>query len=1504
MINGSSGWVNTSYSNFAWDRNTNNLILPDNDTDGLVLYHKMSGSSGITSYNMNLTSDNNGTLTNMNTGLDNGSSGWNSSGKYGNAIAFDGVNDYIDAGSDESLNITGAITVEAWVESSVFSTTFQGIYTQNENENDLKNVQIYTRTSAGAMVLFNVLNETAGSRKYISVGNLINNKLTHIVCVWDGEDILTVYIDGVAYTEASTNEVQARTYGNTYFGYSSNAGTVKSTNGIIDSIRIYNRALSNDEINQTMNNTMVTSINFTHWHDAGAGYVIPSFIVNMTGEINYTVEYADNASDSWTQIGGYYTANSTPEISGTTFQDTDARITLYGNGTTTPEYVEITFVTEAAPEGAAPNITSWQNNKTVNDTLDFTINTSEEVIFNATANQTIVTWNWYKDNADQSNNYDNITLNWSAAGLKHVVVNATNANGTSASITWNVTVESIIPTVSLLSQTPSLLYQNTTGTFNMSWGITHGVIGLNNTSVSMIYTLYDFLHSNYNTSLRYPSNNRSALDSITGEYILRKDNRNDSLNFEDNATITGGNIYQWAGADENTTRLSIVPVNDTYTIVNWNGTIQDTVSGSTWYLDRSEQENAVMTGHEINKFNHVLIQTVMPLHDALHTNQLLDIYIDSFDGGLNPIKLSQIYYLNNSYDPLGAVNPEDSPYAFLITTKNATQWFTDDYVVGNSSYSNSVTLNLSDVISNGILPTSKFYIYIDTEAATTRSYWMNKTNSDTSTNLTFGETESMWIGDGAPFTAHAYTPNIFITSRSNNTQFKTNLYVADNNGVWANAGIQTTNISLSEYPPTTPSINHFHTSEVDYDMNGTYNGVFDIGIGVASDPDGGVVTHNLTLHYDNETFAAIINNTFTNGDITHNGVFADIEFNSIPYYSDDWNYTLKVVATDDEGESIDTWLNVNFTLQDTAPPASITGLTNDTSILFYHNWSWTNPVDSDFNGTMIYINGIFVSNVTNTTTFYNFSVSAHNESTISTHTFDLTGNINSTWVNHTSIIPNNAPTLSGLPDNSTNEDTDLIGAFDLDDYFVDADSDTPTYQVQSNDQSGDVTVTIQGDNTVDYTLSANWNGVANIVFNVTDGYGGTDSDAIILTVTAVNDTPVMDAIGDQSVNEGSLLTIDVNATDVETDTLYYDTNFTLGSMDHSTGIFTWTPNYIQSGIYSVLFNVTDNNTVDSEIITITVNNIPLSIDSYWNNITGESLTLSASVNDSIEFGVTTNRSAENISWYRDTIFAENDSTTAQGNYTTSWAIAGIYEVNVTAFNNSEQTANTTFVITISAADTSAPSITNLTNSTPSSSTVTITWDTNETANSFVCYGLNETTVNDWSGCTNSSWTNSTSSISIGLTGLTSNTTYYYKPYSEDTTGNANTSVAAQNFTTASITETYVPLSIFTMWSVIMLISASLSFMLSGIYGISSSLLTVMIAYMNSKVLINGQLVQYFSGVSSGDIIVTGTRVMESLSMSYIFLFIAIIMTGVFISKTYTEVTRLLTPDLGGDDLFD
>jgi hypothetical protein len=102
-----------------------------------------------------------------------------------------------------------------------------------------------------------------------------------------------------------------------------------------------------------------------------------------------------------------------------------------------------------------------------------------------------------------------------------------------------------LTTITLLSQTPSAIYANSTGHFNVTWGISYnGTVGLSNSSIAFMYTVMDTETGSRNHSIRVPSNNRSAFYDAIGEYILRSDNRNESRNFEDNDTITGGNIYE------------------------------------------------------------------------------------------------------------------------------------------------------------------------------------------------------------------------------------------------------------------------------------------------------------------------------------------------------------------------------------------------------------------------------------------------------------------------------------------------------------------------------------------------------------------------------------------------------------------------------------------------------------------------------------------------------------------------------------------------------------------------------------------------------------------------------------------------------------------------------------------------------------------------------------------------------------------------------------------------
>ncbi|MCK4798929.1 MAG: hypothetical protein KAT05_16255 [Spirochaetes bacterium] len=92
------------------------------------------------------------------------------------------------------------------------------------------------------------------------------------------------------------------------------------------------------------------------------------------------------------------------------------------------------------PPPPKPHIYSWNNSQTKTDMLDLSFNTANASIltFNAHANQTIDKWNWYLDGVNKSNNYDNITFNMTAYKRYVIQVNATNINGTSNTVTWNV----------------------------------------------------------------------------------------------------------------------------------------------------------------------------------------------------------------------------------------------------------------------------------------------------------------------------------------------------------------------------------------------------------------------------------------------------------------------------------------------------------------------------------------------------------------------------------------------------------------------------------------------------------------------------------------------------------------------------------------------------------------------------------------------------------------------------------------------------------------------------------------------------------------------------------------------------------------------------------------------------------------------------------------------------------------------------------------------------------
>lgn len=111
-----------------------------------------------------------------------------------------------------------------------------------------------------------------------------------------------------------------------------------------------------------------------------------------------------------------------------------------------------------------------------------------------------------------------------------------------------------------------------------------------------------------------------------------------------------------------------------------------------------------------------------------------------------------------------------------------------------------------------------------------------------------------------------------------------------------------------------------------------------------------------------------------------------------------------------------------------------------------------------------------------------------------------------------------------------------------------------------------------------------------VTFSVSDGELS-DVEVVTITVNNVDRPPVLDSIGAKTVEEGSLLSFSISATDPDEDALSYSATGLPTGATLSSGSFSWTPGYEQAGAYLVTLSVSDGELTDSETITITVSNV-------------------------------------------------------------------------------------------------------------------------------------------------------------------------------------------------------------------------------------------------------------------------------------------------------------------------
>jgi hypothetical protein len=258
--------------------------------DGLVGYWSFDEGNGATAFDSS-GNHNDGTVYGAN---------W-TDGKFGKALSFDGIDDYVLIPGSASLRFSDAVTIAAWVKleqvpAEAYGFIIAGGYSYIA----------YAYVADPAGVRFNFGRESGPTTDDnlqscgVDLPYLPYNQSYYVVWTYDSDGYAAIYVNGNVY--ASTTLMSGKIY--VYDGKVIINDDAKLHRGIIDEVRIYNRTLNQQEIRavggsgaiQTQNVTLPsgssTTITF-NWNTIGfakGNYTISAYAEPVPGE----TDTADN----------------------------------------------------------------------------------------------------------------------------------------------------------------------------------------------------------------------------------------------------------------------------------------------------------------------------------------------------------------------------------------------------------------------------------------------------------------------------------------------------------------------------------------------------------------------------------------------------------------------------------------------------------------------------------------------------------------------------------------------------------------------------------------------------------------------------------------------------------------------------------------------------------------------------------------------------------------------------------------------------------------------------------------------------------------------------------------------------------------------------------------------------------------------------------------------------------------------------------------------------------
>ena len=169
---------------------------------------------------------------------------WTTAGKFGSALSFNGSNARVDIADSSSLRLTSAMTLEAWVRPTAIDSSWRDIIFKGND-----NYYLMASSNNGSLPVGGII---AGGSYAESFGTsaLSTDSWVHLASTYDGS-ALRLYVNGTQVSSVAKSGTILTSDNPLQLGGDSIYGQYFS--GLIDEIRIYNRALTASEIQSDMN---------------------------------------------------------------------------------------------------------------------------------------------------------------------------------------------------------------------------------------------------------------------------------------------------------------------------------------------------------------------------------------------------------------------------------------------------------------------------------------------------------------------------------------------------------------------------------------------------------------------------------------------------------------------------------------------------------------------------------------------------------------------------------------------------------------------------------------------------------------------------------------------------------------------------------------------------------------------------------------------------------------------------------------------------------------------------------------------------------------------------------------------------------------------------------------------------------------------------------------------------------------------------------------------------